>query len=302
MAFLSVIIAAHNAAETLHQTLESLEQAIDSAGNDVEVIILNDSSDDNTQSIIDAWSARLTGLVSERVAFRNVGKVRNYAVSLATGRYITMLDSDDLLKPASLRDAVGFLQQHQPDMLLTHLLEIRDMAKITRDWSGFSPVSLTSDEAIRRFLIHKDFQAHLIGQFIHRDLYQKSPIPPMTCYEDFAVFPSMLSGANKIFFQREGHYYYIKRQTSLSSMLDAGKITHLIECTRSMEQVFPAQFQSLMNCHWLDIYTNHKQHLNSSQFLEVKNRVSRIYSLQFLFAKDVRFSYKKRAMKALWKK
>ena len=53
MAFLSVIIAAHNAEDTLHATLESLHAAIDNAGDAVEVIIFNDSSDDATQDIIE---------------------------------------------------------------------------------------------------------------------------------------------------------------------------------------------------------------------------------------------------------
>ncbi|MCU2421764.1 glycosyltransferase [Enterobacter hormaechei subsp. xiangfangensis] len=42
MAFLSVIIAAHNAEATLHATLSSLLAAI---GQDTEVIIFNDSSE-----------------------------------------------------------------------------------------------------------------------------------------------------------------------------------------------------------------------------------------------------------------
>lgn len=302
MVFLSVIIAAHNAENTLAQTLDSLIRAIDSATDSIEVIILNDSSSDNTHTIIQNYAARLPGLISENVEFCNIGKVRNFAISIASGQYITMLDSDDLLKPRSLRDAVDFLKKYHPDMLLTHLLEIRDIERITPNWPGFDPVQLTPHETIRRFLIHKDFQAHLIGQFIHRDLYQKAPIPPISCYEDFAIFPTLLCLANKIFFEPKGHYYYIKRPLSLSSALDASKITHLIACTLSMEQVFSEEFQPLIDCHWLDIYTNHKQHLNSSQFIEVKKRVSRVYSSRFLLSTDVRFSYKKRAIKTLWKK
>jgi glycosyltransferase involved in cell wall biosynthesis len=263
---------------------------------------LNDSSTDNTQDIIDDWRSALPNVLTEQVAWRNIGKVRQHAVSLSTGEYITMLDSDDLLKPKSLQDAIDFLRQKQPDMLLTRLQEIRDLSKITPDWHGFTPEKLTRHEAIRRFLIHKDFQAHLGGQFIHRSLYLQSPIPPVSCYEDFAVFPDMLMNSSKIYYQRQGHYYYIKQQTSLSSTLDANKITHLVDYTLNMERVFPPEFQPLMNCHWFDIYTNHKQRLNSLQLEIVKQRVDQIYSLTFFFARDIRFSYKKRAIKALWKK
>ncbi|AZV03846.1 glycosyltransferase family 2 protein [Enterobacter sp. N18-03635] len=302
MAFLSIIIAAHNAKDTLHATLESLQKAIDGAGNDVEIIIFNDSSNDSTQDIIEAWLPAFPNVQSRYVEYRNVGHVRNSALSLASGEYITMLDSDDRLKPSSIRDAVEFLKKERPDMLLTRLLEIRDTKKITADWQGFSPVALSQHEAIKRFLQHKDFQAHLIGQFMHRKLYASNPIPSMICYEDFAVFPGMLMQSSKIVYQRQGHYYYIKRSDSLSSRLDASKIAMLVECTLQMEKTFPPSFRHLVNCHWFDIYSNHRQHLTDQQLKLVKQRVNALYSFSFFFSRDVRFSYKKRVIEALWKK
>ncbi|UWX93496.1 glycosyltransferase family 2 protein [Enterobacter mori] len=302
MAFLSVIIAAHNAEDTLNTTLESLHAAIDNAGDAVEVIIFNDSSVDATQDIIEKWLPAFPHAQSRYVEYRNVGHVRNSAVSLASGDYITMLDSDDRLKPGSLRDAVAFLKAQRPDMLLTRLLEIRDIRKITAFWQGFTPVSLSQRDAIKRFLQHKEFQAHLIGQFIHRKLYENNPIPSMVCYEDFAVFPAMLMQAEKICYQRQGHYYYIKRSESLSSRLDASKITTLVECTFKMEKTFPQAFKNLINCHWFDIYSNHRHYLTDQQLSLVKSRVKALYSLSFFLSSDVRFSYKKRVIEALWKK
>lgn len=108
MAFLSVIIAAHNAEATLHATLSSLLAAI---GQDTEVIIFNDSSEDATQAIIEEWSPKFPQIITRTVNFRNVGRVRNSAVALASGEYITMLDSDDCLKPGSLGDAMTFLDR-----------------------------------------------------------------------------------------------------------------------------------------------------------------------------------------------
>lgn len=302
MAFLSIIIAAHNAEDTLHATLESLQNAIGSAGDAVEIIIFNDSSDDGTQDIIEAWLPKLPHATTRCVDYRNVGRVRNSAVTLASGDYITMLDSDDRLKPGSIQDAVDFLQAQRPDMLLTRLREIRDIQKITSTWQGFDPMAISQQDAISRFLRHKDFQAHLIGQFIHKDLYKANPIPSMVCYEDFAVFPGMIMQAHKIFYQRQGHYYYIKRHGSLSSDLDVSKITSLVDCTLRMEETFPRSFKHLINCHWFDIYSNHKKYLSTPHLNLVKDRVSQLYSISFFMDTHIRFSYKKRVIEALWKK
>jgi glycosyltransferase involved in cell wall biosynthesis len=298
MPFLSIIITAYNSGTTLPAALESLCLSLGKVEG-AEIIILNDSSTDNTQEVIDEWCSKLPNVLTKKVDYRNIGRVRQYAVSLASGDYITMLDSDDLLKPRSLQDAIFFLREKQPDMLLTRLLEIRDLSKITTDWHGFKPESLDKNEAIRRFLIHRDFQAHLIGQFIRRELYMSSPIPPISCYEDFAIFPEMLMKANQITYQRDGHYYYIKHAHSLSSTLDDCKINHLVDCTLSMEKTFPTEFQHLMNCHWFNIWTKHKQKLHSAQLKIVKNRINKIYSIKFFLSKDVRFSYKKKVFKEL---
>lgn len=69
MAFLSVIIAAHNAEATLHATLSSLLAATD---QDTEVIIFNDSSEDATQAIIEEWSPKFPQIITRTVNFRNV--------------------------------------------------------------------------------------------------------------------------------------------------------------------------------------------------------------------------------------
>lgn len=301
MPLLSIIIAAHNSKPTLADTLDSLVDAITGA-QDVEVIILNDDSDDDTQLVIDSYADQWPHYQSQIVNFRNIGLVRNLAIKMAQGEYITMFDSDDLLKPGSIKDALDFLRFRRPDMLLTHLLETHDVSQITPHWDGFAPVQLSQQEAIRRFLIQRDFQAHLIGQFIKRDIYLQEPIPAAVCYEDLAVFPAMLMRAKDIWFQQQGHYYYIKRKGSQSSTLTHEKISLLFDYTIKMEEVFPSKFIWLVACHWMDIYLKHRHSLSSTQLAEVSKRLKNGFSLGFFLSPDIRLSYKNKAIKLLWKK
>ncbi|MEN3753766.1 glycosyltransferase family 2 protein [Mangrovibacter sp. SLW1] len=133
---MSIIIAAHNCEKTLPETLQSLLDASRAVAHEVEVILVNDASSDGTQEIIDNFSPLGISVLSLHVEFCNVGRTRQAAIEKASGKYITMLDSDDLLIKSSLDDIVPFLRTHSPDMLLTHLEEIRDPAKITHFWPG----------------------------------------------------------------------------------------------------------------------------------------------------------------------
>lgn len=300
---LSVIIAAYNSESTLSATLENLLDACNGSLDNIEVILVNDNSSDRTAQIMQEFSASYQQMKYFRVDYHNIGQVRQFAIDNSTGDYITMLDSDDLMKQNSLQEIIVFLNEIQPDMVLTRLNEIRDVSKISYQWQGFQPEKISQDQAITKFLIHKDLQAHLIGQFIKRDIYLVQKIPAMKCYEDFYVFPTMLTHAQKIYFQSASHYYYIKRQNSLSSVIDNEKVNNLIICTLKMQEIFPAKFKQLILCHWLDIYIKHRAKLNdSSQLNIVNNHVLMTHTPSFFLNLTVRLSYKRKALSTLWKK
>lgn len=299
---LSIIIAAHNCEKTIDATFQSLINALGNEINQSEIIIINDGSEDSTAEKIAAYSSVYSQVVISTVNYKNVGRVRQHGISISSGQYITMLDSDDLIKSKSLSPIMNFLHEKKPDMLLTRLHEIRDIKKIDHQWSGLNPEKITQDEAITRFLIHKNLQAHLIGQFIKRNIYIKNEIPPMTCYEDFYVFPKMLTSAINIYFQFDSHYYYIKRQGSLSSALDRSKIANLLACTIKMENDFPTKYKNLILCHWLDIYLKYNKLLSDNKHKDiVKRHIMMSHSLVFFLDRHVRLSYKRKALSTLWK-
>lgn len=300
--FLSIIIAAHNCEKTIDDTFDSLINALGPAISESEIIIIDDGSEDSTAKKISAFAEIFSQVIISTVNYKNIGMVRQHGVSLSQGKYITMLDSDDIIKAETLTPIFTFLHDVKPDMLLTRLDEIRDLNKINHQWSGLKPEKISQNEAITRFLIHKDLQAHLIGQFIKRDIYIENKIPPMTCYEDFYIFPKMLTQAKNIYFQFDSHYYYIKRQGSLSTSLDQDKIKNLLTCTIKMEDDLPVKFRHLILCHWLDIYIKHYDSLIENDDRDiVKKHVVMTHSLGFFLNRHVRFSYKRKALSTLWK-
>ena len=300
--FLSIIIAAHNCEKTINATFDSLINALGSAIEDSEIIIINDASEDSTADIIASLADQYSQVSISGVNYKNVGLVRQHGISLSQGEYITMLDSDDIVKSGSLLSIISYLRNARPDMLLTKLHEIRDLNKIDHQWSGLHPKKLSQDETITRFLIHKDLQAHLIGQFIKREIYLSNEIPSMTCYEDFYVFPKMLMDAENIHFQYDSHYYYIKRQGSLSNSPDSQKLTNLIICTEKMTKLLESKFYPLILCHWLDVYLKNTNLLQTTDEVDIVIKYIReTWSFMFLSAPNVRLSYKRKSISLLYR-
>ncbi|MDH4479056.1 MAG: glycosyltransferase family 2 protein [Rhodoferax sp.] len=104
---LSVVVPVHNGALWLGETLSSiLEQSF----KDFEIILVDDASTDNLQSVINSYTdPRLTVIHLEK----NVGvaEARNQGIRRSVGEYIAFCDSDDICLPMRFAAQIAFMQQ-----------------------------------------------------------------------------------------------------------------------------------------------------------------------------------------------
>lgn len=101
----SVIIPYYNAGQYIKQTVQSV---LDQTMQDFEIIIYNDGSTaENTKIVTEV--ATIDSRIHLTTAKKNVGAsiARNRAVAESSGRYLMMLDSDDMLA----KDALAILSQ-----------------------------------------------------------------------------------------------------------------------------------------------------------------------------------------------
>lgn len=109
----SVIIPAYNSAPFLAETLGS---AFAQTYRDFEIIVINDGSTDNTDEVISEFQDRIVYIKQPN---RGVMAARNAGLKAARGRYIALLDSDDLLLPNFLEVLVGMLEA-DPDVSVAY--------------------------------------------------------------------------------------------------------------------------------------------------------------------------------------
>ena len=93
MCKVSVIIATYNTAAYLKECLDSIfRQTL----KEIEVILVDDGSTDDTASIIQQYQQRYDNLVSIYQENKGAGKARNYGITLAHGEYVIFMDPDDM--------------------------------------------------------------------------------------------------------------------------------------------------------------------------------------------------------------
>lgn len=98
---LSICIPTHNRAKFIAETLESV---ISQAGENVEIVIVDGASTDNTAQVVEGYRKKFRNLAYFR-SEKNMGVDRDMAktIELARGQYCWMLSDDDLLKPEAIK-------------------------------------------------------------------------------------------------------------------------------------------------------------------------------------------------------
>ncbi len=100
---ISVIIPAYNAERFIGEALKSV---FEQSYSNIEVIVIDDGSSDNTAGTVQAFSADILYI---RQANQGIGGARNTGIRKSSGDYLTFLDSDDLWHPDKLSKQIAFL-------------------------------------------------------------------------------------------------------------------------------------------------------------------------------------------------
>jgi glycosyltransferase involved in cell wall biosynthesis len=108
----SVVVPVYNQAAYVKESLDSVVQT---RYPDLEIIVVNDASTDDSAAVVAAWSKSNPGV---RVQFLehhdNLGvtKTLNDGIRLAGGEYVCLLAGDDLLLANGIADRVRYLLDH----------------------------------------------------------------------------------------------------------------------------------------------------------------------------------------------
>ncbi|MDO8609263.1 MAG: glycosyltransferase family 2 protein, partial [bacterium] len=140
---LSLVIPSHNSSSTIANLLNSINNSHFRSFKQIEVIIVDDLSTDNTVRIISNLIPELKFTIVVIKSKSKIGpaKARNIGVSKANGKYILFLDSDVVLYINTLKIAYNIAQKGEIKAFTgiwnykQHTHKFFPQFKALRDWS-----------------------------------------------------------------------------------------------------------------------------------------------------------------------
>ncbi|MDD1438013.1 glycosyltransferase [Dolichospermum sp. ST_sed10] len=218
----SVIIPAYNTSAYISRSIES---ALAQTLKNIEVIVVDDASTNNTLEVVSSFRDERLKVFSNPKNF-GAGRTRNRAIEEAKGNWIAVLDSDDWYAPERLERLVQLAYQENADMIADDLYLIKDGEKTP--WSTLiqesgesistikqiDPVYFVETDVYGKRGLHLGISKHLFRRefLIRENINYNSDIK---VGEDFWLSLTCLLRGARFFLVPEAYYFYLARLGSL---------------------------------------------------------------------------------------
>ena len=112
MELVSIIVPVYNTDKYLYQCVKSL---LNQTYADIEIILVDDGSKDDSGRICNEFAKKYQRIKVIHKENAGLGYARNSGLKLATGKYVTFIDSDDWADPDLIQKLIMGLKESEAD-------------------------------------------------------------------------------------------------------------------------------------------------------------------------------------------
>ena len=204
----SVIIPVYNSSKYLRECLDCL---VNQTIKDIEIIIVNDGSTDNSEEIIREYLEKYSNLVLYTITNHGQYYARNYVLSKESGEYISFVDSDDYVSIDLFLEVTKKLKKKKYDMVLFGYYAVDNDKRILfskkyefDDENNVSNIEyLMTDPCPWNKVYKKSFLDKV-----------KFKLPEGIIYEDYCYIPTLVKTNPSVGYVDKELYYYVYSDSS----------------------------------------------------------------------------------------
>jgi len=231
---ISIIVPVYNAEKYLKKCVDSiLEQTYE----DIELILVNDGSTDQSGRICDEYSQRSKRVVTIHKKNGGSTNARKAGLRAAKGNYIGFADADDWIETDYLEKMAKVQYDTEADIIVSN--HFHDIGEDSKKVCSNFPIGLYKKEQLLSRLIYSGrffeygLQPHMVTKLFRKEILLKTQLcvdDRIIIGEDAAVvYPSVLE-ADRIYISNICGYHYVQHSGSMTKkeIHDEVEMHHLL--------------------------------------------------------------------------
>lgn len=198
---------------------ECLDSIMNQSLREIEIIIINDGSTDNSREIILGYAEKDSRIIFMDSVNEGVSSARNKGIDKATGKYIGFVDADDYIETTMYQRLFDIAEEKLAPLAICNAMEVSDKVEFKGRLPLKNECVLVSDKAglLLDFLSFKYDSANW-NKIYATDIIKHNNLEfekQLSIWEDLLFNLQFVAYVNKIVVLKEGLYYYRVHPTSI---------------------------------------------------------------------------------------
>lgn len=242
---ISVIVPVYNVKDYLDECLKSI---VNQSYTQLEILVVDDGSTDGSSALCDQWAEQDQRIKVIHQANGGLSAARNTALDVMRGEMVTMVDSDDVLRPTAIMVMKEALVKSQANIV------VGDYTPFNEDEEPAWPKQSDQPEAIRipqhRALLKIFYQQGLThsawGRLYEASLFDGIRYPIGQNYEDLAIIYPLILKCGRVAKINYTLYGYRQRKSSILGAFSP-KRADVLDICEDLEQTMELHDPKYLN-------------------------------------------------------
>lgn len=242
MKLLSIIVPIYNSEKWLGMCIDSIISAVGDKSEYVEILLIDDGSNDGTAEIIDNYTSNYDWINAYHKENGGVASARNYGLKYASGEYIAWIDSDDWVEDKWFVEINNVIHSNKPDIIVYDSIinDLENTKEIYGRDKGFVERDVFFKDVARDIRIKSGFPNKIIRSELYKGVLfdEKEPI-----LEDYQVIFEVISKADLVYYIPMELYNYRQQENSLLHTHSPEKSFRCVEIAAERRKKLPEKYR-----------------------------------------------------------
>ena len=259
----SIIIPIYNTDKYLRQCLDSV---INQTFKDIEIIIVNDGSTDNSVNIIKEYQQKDSRIVFVDFSkHKGVSDAKNEGIKIAKGKYITFVDSDDWISKDYINILYDNITKYDCDIVVTNMFFFTKNKYIKIKMPPFCYNDDFSKEKNKKKLLTLNLIWCMVAKIYKKDFIINNNVlcSGEIMDDNYFVYNAIICADNIKFVDETTYFYRTFRENSLT--LNENRFYYLPELMNKIKNLLVSK----------NLYQQYKQSFYSQCYLLLASEIER---------------------------
>lgn len=209
---ISVIVPIYNVEKYLARCVDSI---VNQTYKNLEIILVDDGSPDRCPQMCDDYAEKNSRIKVVHKKNGGLSDARNVGMAVATGEYISFIDSDDYVSDDFFECLLDVMNKENSDIAECSVVKLYEDNRFDEFSDDLSVKTYDTQDAMSALIAENPFHQHVWNKLYKTELVRDIPYAVGKLNEDEFWTYQVFGRANKVSKLNKTMYYYFQRNSSI---------------------------------------------------------------------------------------